>query len=373
MSDTITKPAVKFSQTDLSGWVTTMTAEELTDLVPPRPPEQLSLFTETNRPITSRHLDSIEKFLEETQDWAIPTITLAAPPNTIRATRGQIELHPDYIKVLDGQHRIQAFANLIHELQVKRGEDDEKKDKLKSIKEQELPVAIFEVKNNRDQRQLFAWFARNKPIEAAVREYFDESDPFGKAAKIAMEDSKVLQGNVTYEKKTLGPKDRQLLTLSTLKDIATTIQLGTRRAAKAEDKSACWEQNVQDNLQKNLAEFFDDFLPGCGTNYEILKNPKDLQTNTIRDKSTSFALHPVIIRLIANVWARWTIDHQEDPKDLADCVANLKLRRADPLNDIEETLKLATKAKAKFPGLRDKAWEEATIHLIQEAKALGGN
>ena len=69
MSDTLKKPAQKFTQTERTGWILKMTAKEIAQILPRREePEQLSLFTDINRPITSRHLDSIERFLTDTSD-----------------------------------------------------------------------------------------------------------------------------------------------------------------------------------------------------------------------------------------------------------------------------------------------------------------
>lgn len=56
MAQKIKKEAIAFTQTERKGWVLTLTPGELISLVPPRGPEQLSFFTETNRPIVPRHL-----------------------------------------------------------------------------------------------------------------------------------------------------------------------------------------------------------------------------------------------------------------------------------------------------------------------------
>ena len=58
--------------------------------------------------------------------------------------------------------------------------------RLNEAMDSELPVVIFQVKSIDDQKQMFAWFARNRPIEAAVRSWFDQSGPFNNAAKSAM-------------------------------------------------------------------------------------------------------------------------------------------------------------------------------------------
>ena len=74
MAQTLQKQATRFTQTDRNGWVFTLTAKDIIELLPPRAPEQLSLFTENNRPITGRHMESIERFLIDTPSSAMPSI-----------------------------------------------------------------------------------------------------------------------------------------------------------------------------------------------------------------------------------------------------------------------------------------------------------
>ena len=365
MSPQFKTEATEFKQTNRTGWVLKLNPIQIKELGVERAPEQLSLFTDTNRPITGAHLTGIERFLNDFEDWAMPSIILAAGPNIVQKQARTISFNTEDIKVLDGQHRIQAFSNIIHDWEITAPKDETGTlaEKLERIKAQELPVVIFEVKDNRDQRQLFAWFARNKPIEPAVREFFDESDPFGKAAKVAMEESVLLKERVTYERKTLKPKDTEFMTLNNLKDIAITIQLGIRRSPKAEDKTACWQTDVQEDLQKKLVEFFDDFLPTCGPEYELLQRPQELRSRILSQKSISYALNPQVIRLIANVWARHTQAHHPAEK-LADHIAGLSFKRADPLNHVDHEFQL-TNDKKRFKGIRDQAWEDATTSIIK--------
>ena len=368
MGETLNKLATQFNQTDRNGWILKMTAQEITNLLPTRPPEQLSLFTETNRPITFRHLTSIEYFLENTPNWAMPSITLAATPGRIKALKNSIEADSDDLYILDGQHRVQAFSNLIHkwEIDAPRDESNVTQEKLNRITNQELPVVIFEVDSKQDQRQMFAWFARNKPIEPAVREFFDESDPFNKAAKAAMDRSTTLESLITYKVRTVPPKDRDFLSLNNLKDIATTIQLGIRRPAKAEDREACWQQENQSALQQRLVEFFDAFLPSCQPNYQILTDRATFRQKILAERSVSYALYPQVVRLMANAWARWT-DSGRQPEPLANCIGSLKMRRADPQNDAENSLQIVKAVNKKFQGTRDKIWDEATTFITNTA------
>ena len=94
MPDTISKEAMPFVQTERKDWVLKMTPEELVQLLPSRNPEQLSLFTNTNRPIATRHLGDIETFITDTPDWALPNITLAATPDVLEIKNNHITLSP---------------------------------------------------------------------------------------------------------------------------------------------------------------------------------------------------------------------------------------------------------------------------------------
>ena len=101
MGQTFRKQATPFTQTERNGWVLTLTAQETTELLPKREPEQLSLFTETNRPVTGRHMESIERFLSETPGWALPSIILAVTPGSVAREEGAISVDTDQIRVLD--------------------------------------------------------------------------------------------------------------------------------------------------------------------------------------------------------------------------------------------------------------------------------
>ena len=87
----LNKEATQFNQPGRTGYLLKMTTEELVQILPTREAEQLALFTDTNRPITPKHLGSIEKFLADTPDWAMPAIVLSARPGNIQTNRNR---HP---------------------------------------------------------------------------------------------------------------------------------------------------------------------------------------------------------------------------------------------------------------------------------------
>ena len=374
-TEKLSKEATQFNQPGRTGYLLKMTTEELVDILPAREAQQLSLFTETNRPITPRHLGGIEKFLTETTDWAMPAIVLSARPGNIQTKGKNITAEPGALETLDGQHRLQAFSNILRQWEMDSPRDDtgETGQKLESIKKQELPVVIFEVESNMEHRQMFAWFARNKPIEPAVREFFDQSDPFGKAAKSVMDLSQTLQENVTWKSKSIPPKGEdaaKLLTLNQLKEIATTIRIGIRRTPKPSDRDQCWETETQQELQDQLVEFFDSFLPSCQPNYKVLDNQKELTKNIRGDRNVSHACNPQVMRLMANAWARWRFDRKMEPEALASTIGALQLRAADPENVLYQDWEIITKGRnSKFVGIRHENWEKATTEILRLAGA----
>ena len=48
----------------------------------------------------------------------------------------------------------------------------------------------------------------------------------------------------------------------------------------------------------------------CQPNYEIITQLTDFSRKILSERSVSYALNPLVIRLIANAWARWTEGHE---------------------------------------------------------------
>lgn len=370
MAKNLKKPATEFHQTTRKGWVLSLTTEELINILPSRGPEQLTFLTETNRAIAPKHLDDIQDFLYETPSWALPSLTLAAVPEAISLNRGCIELDHQNLKILDGQHRLEAISNLIHHWKLKQDQDPEAKDKLDYFRSQQIPVTVFEVQNDQEQRQLFAWFAKSRQIESAVRDYFDNSDPYNQIAKDLMTESITLQDNVTWKSKTVPVKEKYLMSLANVKDIIAAIHLGIERAPKKDDTAALADLATQQSVKHKTIRFLDDFLPECSPNYHILSDLKNLSANTLSSKSTSYALEPRLIRLFANTWARWTEDASHPTEDvMANTIGNLNLNKASPENDVDFTLNLTTEKRRFYPP-RHSCWHQATLTLLNKARGI---
>ena len=372
MSEPITKEAMEFIQTDRTGWVTKMNIREIIQLLPRRSLEQLPLFTETNRPISENHLRGIAKYLDETPNWAMPSIVLATDANGIGngAAKGTIEIQPESLRILDGQHRVQALSNFTAKLaedaerQVATGPGtNEAQIRLNEAMDSELPVVIFQVKSIDDQKQMFAWFARNRPIEAAVRSWFDQSDPFNNAAKSAMTTSTVLKGRVNHAKERITAQDNHLLTLTDLKRISFTIAAGLGRHPNKRDIETYLQPEHQDQLQDHLVSFFDDFLPTCGPEYARLGDPDQLNIELSYLRNGTYAFDALTIRLFADAWARWTVEQNQPPEQLARYVSELNLLKTSPDNDLQRTFGVINSETKRYRGVSDRSWTAASAHI----------
>ena len=183
-----------------------------------------------------------------------------------------------------------------------------------------------------------------------------------------MEDSGTLRDNVTWKMKNVPPRERQIMSLSNLRDIAIAINLGVARPPKKQDRETLSQAESQDNLRDQLVDFFDKFLPTCTPNYDVLSDSTMLNANILGSRSRSFALDPKVTRLFANTWARWQEDKSQAPQQpLANVIGNLNLNRASPENDVEFTLQL-TNEKRRLHGLRHKSWQEATTSILRMAR-----
>ena len=374
MPQTFQKQAMEFAQSGRRCWTTTFTTAELRHLLPPRQPEQLSLLQETNRPINRTHLNALARFLRDTPDWALPPLVLSATPGAITAHNGTISAPAEALTTLDGQHRLQAFADLFDRLEVDTAPDPEGETAalLQSLRDQEISTTIIEVTSNAEHRQIFAWFARTRPIDAATREYFDNSDPYSKAAKTAMERSQVLSERVVYTASSVprsGPDSRKLLSLRNLKDLTATMDIGPARAPRAADRDRAWEPAKQEKLVADLVEFFDVFLPSCIPNYAIMDSPHELTGRINGHRGQSWALQPETLRLMANCWARWTNDRRRHGAELAPVIGTLNLQMADAGNDMQNSLAVVTGPRMRFARTRDEAWQNATRHILSLAEA----
>ena len=362
--------ALPFTQNGRHGWTTNLTVRVLLELVPPRDPSQWALYTEANRPLIERHVRSISDYLERTAHWALPPITLACSTGMIDHESDRIKLSAEQFSVLDGQHRLERPWRLTSDREEEPNSDDpgvETPNPAETLLAQEIPITVMEVSSVEDQRQLFAWFARSRAVDASTRTYMDQSDPYNNAARSAMKSSGNLKRLTTYEIGRIRSGSNYLTTLTQLKELGEVIITGIQRGPNRIDRQKMEDQGQQALVADRLMTFFDAFLPACGDSYATLYRDNFPLTSIPILRNESLAYDHQILRLLANAWARWTIDQGHQPGDMASVIAALDLKKSNPQNDAV-ALQVVHPDSGKYLGSRDRAWNEATNTLLTRAR-----
>ena len=144
-----------------------------------------------------------------------PTVIYSAedmPLNIIAWTLRQFPVENKALFIIDGQHRRRAISQLLHDLRA----DLNRANDLEKTEAQQVLVTLYVCQHERDMKQLFAWMAKNKPIESNTQELFDSSDPWNNATQDIRDDTDLLKGRINLNKATLGRNDEYLLTNSLL-------------------------------------------------------------------------------------------------------------------------------------------------------------
>ena len=352
---TFPKP-IPFRQNGRNCWVTTITVKKATELTLPAQGQQMSMFEVTNRGIDEPHVNSIAKYLDNPH-WALPALILATSPGTLSETvKGPLVCDTAGLRVLDGQHRIRGMAE-----QVLGGN--------KEIPEQELAVVIIEVRDGHDQGQIWQDFSKNKPIGGSWRDAVDNATPFVRAAKLAAESSATLKGRTKIGKRNIGHNDPELITITGLKQITSTIAIGIQRAASARNQSAYEPEPRQHELRERVTRFFDSFLPQCEPNYRLIGEREQFGQTVKSRRVDSCAYDTPMLNLLADVHARW-LEAGKPEERLARYAGEMGLSKTAPENWLSRHEVYDPGKGSYAPPKEKKLWANASIAMTKEADAI---
>lgn len=110
------RTAIRYLQGRRDVYLFSLTLAEIDQLLPSRSDDNLNTIQDANRALAPRHAGNIRRYLAETDDWVLGAITLAISPEAVRyeeqtLTVGDDHEHP--LRIIDGQHRRRAIANLL--------------------------------------------------------------------------------------------------------------------------------------------------------------------------------------------------------------------------------------------------------------------
>ena len=247
-----------------------MTLRELDDCLPDREGGQdLDKFTTVNRPLLMRHALNILDFMKLNEDWILGNFTISAKPDEIQWDQGErvLTVENKALFIIDGQHRRRAISQLLHELRA----DLNRANDLEKTEAQQVLVTLYVCQHERDMKQLFAWMAKNKPIESNTQELFDSSDPWNNATQDIRDDTDLLKGRINLNKATLGRNDEYLLTNSLLRNNALVMTLGGKGRATKCLTQHHRQDGPQAEITLNSKSFYDNFLPECHDIFSKIK------------------------------------------------------------------------------------------------------
>ena len=345
--------AIPFAQNCRNCWVTKITVEDAITLTLPTPAYQMSMFEIPNRGLDEPHIKAIAKYLENPH-WALPALILATDLGVLqKAAKGSLVCDTANLRVLDGQHRIKGMTE-----QAIRGDSD--------FIKQELAVVIIEVRNSQEQGQIWMDFAKNKAITGSWRDAVDNTTPFNRIAKLAAEDSTVLKGRTLVGRRTISHNAPELITISGLKQVTSTIALGVHRNATSRNQLAYESEDKQQELRTKVVSFFDKFLPLCQPNYELLNTPEQFGQHVIGHRVGTCAYDTPAINLLANVHARWMKDGKEENR-LANFVGKMNMSKAAPENWLSQQQAYDPEKGTYASAQKKKLWREVSTSLTKDA------
>lgn len=346
--------AIPFAQNGRNCWVTKITVEDAITLTLPTQGQQLSMFDVTNRGIDEKHVKGIAKYLEST-DWALPALILATSPNSLKnGAKGAITCDTNLLRVLDGQHRIRGITGT-----ALNGNGN--------LMKQEMALLIIEVKNLQEQSQIWADFAKNKPIDGHWKEAVDNHTPFIRITKLAAEESAVLKGRVAIGKQAIKHNSPEMLTLSGLKQITATIALGIQRTARTNNQSPYAAKAKEEELTDRIVRFFDHFLPSCTSNYQVLATPEQFGPNVLSIRNATNAYDTQVLNVVADVHSRWLENHKPE-EVLADYIGNLNMNKADHGNWFYRNGAYDLGKENYIKAGKKKEWEALSALMTDEAE-----
>ena len=226
-------------------------------------------------------------------------------------------------------------------------------------------MTLYVCQHERDMKQLFAWMAKNKPIESNTQELFDSSDPWNNATQDIRDDTDLLKGRINLNKATLGRNDEYLLTNSLLRNNALVMTLGGKGRATKGLTQHHRQDGPQAEITLNSKSFYDNFLPECHDIFNKIKAEEIANAELPYCRQNNWLLEPLVVRLMADCYGQIKRTNA-DQGALAEYINSMNVDRNDPKNDIV-SLELIDPEKSRLYPRNKDAWTLAANQIIKAA------
>ncbi|NJO80467.1 MAG: DGQHR domain-containing protein [Cyanobacteria bacterium RM1_2_2] len=196
-----------------------------------------------NRPIDSRHVDEIARYLLERDNYILPAFTFnsRSPLRVYAYGKGAVKFgyallptDPE-LYVTDGQHRIKALEKV----------RSEKPD----IMNDGATVVIVQEEDLSQIHQDFVDCARSKPISPSMLTAFDAQSLLPNFTRILSKESVLFQGRIDMISRTLGKSPYFLFTMNQLRICAAEFLFGSSAKRDIESRSPRLLQSSEDRQE----------------------------------------------------------------------------------------------------------------------------
>ena len=280
--------AIRYRQGHRDAYLFSLTLDEIDRLLPSRSEDALNTIQDANRALAPRHATNIRRYLAETDNWILGAITLAISPEAVRYEGQTLAVTPGSehpLRIIDGQHRRRAIANLLADAPDREHYAD-----------QSLAVCLYAEGELRNQRQMFASMAEQKPIDKTTRLEFDATDPFNNAARWAVEYVTLLQGRGNRNKGgTISARDETLPAGGDVKDPVTILTLGYGGKVTQNLKKHHLQEHEQAKMQEQISEYCQLLTDARPELNEVVTGQVPAAHVPIK-RNDSWALDPVFLR-----------------------------------------------------------------------------
>ena len=374
------KPAIAYQQGQRNVYSFVMDLEEVKRYLPMRTADDANQIKDTNRALVPSHTHKIKTYLDETEEWVLPAITLAVTADNVEFTpngcngSGTIKVSNEddnernLFRIVDGQHRRHAIQELLTQY------EEEDTDRWAAIGENGMSVNLYAESDPVKIRQMFATMALSKPIDRNTQQQFDSSNPFNNAASYTIEHSRILDDGkrVNTQRQNLRSNSDELLTHNDLKDIAIALTLGLPAKAPSQTQIKYHRTREQQNkIYEAMIIFLDEFLPESHQRFTDLIADEIPPSHIPIERTDRWIFDPAFIKLLAGCYQNWTASDSETDALASYIRTEMNFDRsvATGKSTVDE-LGLIDNKGQKPKGIRKTSpvWKEAAVKICHAAR-----
>ena len=368
-------PAHRFRQGGRDVYYFALDLATLDGLLPERVED--AVVRGANRPLTPSHARSIQRYLDEKDDWLLGALMLGIAPDAVEfepytdaqgkpdsQSFGELRIRTNRantMRIFDGQHRRRAIQDVLYDLSNSGG--DQSADKLERLRHDSLTIVLYAEDNIKTLRQMFVDASKTKRIESHTVTRFDQRDAFNLTAVRLADNSRVFRIRVEHERSSVAASSQNILTINQLAAVLKSLEVGYGRRVSRERN----EEYMQDRdaLYERCQVWADEFMPAAREEYSGLLSGEIANEEIPQIRAKTFAYAVPFIRVLAGCYSQWLKSH-ESWKPLAEFIRTSSIRQRDEYGLLASIGLVAPNGTALFARRQEMA--RAIDYIVKEAE-----